>query len=245
MILITDSEILAGAEALTDIYDLTPLGYGVSTPEPRTNLVEVPGRNGALDLTSALGAVTYGQRNVWCAGLMNDTPGRLTQRYSDILAKFHGQRCKMVLDDEPDYYYEGRCSVSREYIDNGAQAIRFDLDADPLKYPVYAIGADWLWDPFNFETGVIREYDNITVNGTKAVTVIAYSVPESPKFRVSFRSGQTSMRMVYSGTTYYLNNGLNSIPQISISSPDIYTDTHLFTFYGYGTVTIDLKGGML
>lgn len=245
MIITLENETLATAQDITEQYDVVLLGYGASTPDPRANMVEVPGRNGLLDLTSALGIVTYGQRSVWGAVKMVDTTRRLTQRYSDILNKFHGQRCKMVLDDEPDYYYDGRCSVSREYIDNGAQAIRFDLDADPLKYPVYASDEDWLWDPFNFETGVIREYKNITINGTTVITVIGYEQPESPKFYVTLNSGQSSMRMVYDSVTYYLYNGMNSFPAVVIQSEDPKVDLHTFTFTGYGRVSIDMKGGIL
>lgn len=245
MILVLSSELLAGAEDFAEKYELTPMGYGASTPEPRTNMVEIPGRNGLLDLTSNLGPVTYGQRSVWFACMMVDTPRRLTQRYSEILNKYHGQRCRMILDDEPDYYYDGRCSVSREYLDNGAQAVRLDLDADPLKYPVYASDEDWLWDPFNFETGVIRNYSDIVVNGTKIVDVIGYEQPESPKFYVTLNAGQSSMNMVYDGHTYYLHNGLNSFPAIIVQSEDVHTDIDRFTFRGYGKVSIDMKGGIL
>lgn len=245
MILVLNSELLAGAEDFEEKYNLTPMGYGVSTPEPRTNMVEIPGRNGLMDLTSALGPVTYGQRSVWFACMMVDTPRRLTERYSEILNKFHGQRCRMVLDEEPDYYYDGRCLVSRDYIDNGTQAIRLELDADPLKYPVYASDEDWLWDPFNFETGVIRDYMDITINGTRTVDVIGYEQPESPKFYVTLNSGQPSMRMVYDGDTYYLHNGLNSFPAIVVQSEDVHTDITEFRFIGYGKVSIDMKGGIL
>lgn len=245
MKLVLDSEVLAGAADFEESYNLSKMGYGVSTPEPRTNMVEIPGRNGLLDLTGNLGPVTYGQRSVWFAAMMVDTPRRLTQRYSAILNKYHGQRCKLVLDDEPDYYYDGRCAVSREYIDNGAQAIRFDLDADPLKYPVYASDEDWLWDPFNFETGVIRNYSNITINGTTTVGVIAYEQPESPKFYVTLNQGQTSIKMVFGEDTYYLHAGMNSFPQIVISSQDVHADINQFTFTGYGKISIDMKGGIL
>lgn len=245
MKLVLDSEVLAGILDFEEIYDLSKMGYGVSTPEPRTNMVEIPGRNGLLDLTGSLGPVTYGQRSVWFAAMMVDTPRRLTQRYSEILNKYHGQRCKLVLDDEPDYYYDGRCAVSREYIDNGAQAIRIDLDADPLKYPVYASDEDWLWDPFNFETGVIRNYSNIVISGTRTVGIIGYEQPESPKFYVTLNSGQSSMRMVFAGNTYYLHNGMNSFPQIVISSQDVHTDINQFTFTGYGKVSVDMRGGIL
>lgn len=245
MKLILDTELLENAPDINEEYNMSLLGYGIATPEPNFNLVDVPGRNGTLDLTSALGTVTYKNRNVWFASRMNDTTTRLIQRYSTLANKFHGQRCRMVFDDEPDYYFDGRCTISRDYIDNGAQTIRFDLEADPFKYPVYAANENWLWDPFNFNTGVIRKYANIAVSGTKVVDVIGYDQPESPRFVVSLNQGQSSMRMVYGEDTYYLTNGTNSFPAVTIQSLDVHTDIHRFTFYGYGKVSINIKGGIL
>lgn len=245
MIVILDSESLGGNTPFETTYNLKQLGYGVSTPEPRTNMVEVPGRNGLLDLTSVLGPVTYNQRQVW--GSFREyatTEGHIT-KYSEIMNKFHGQRVKVVLDADPGYYYIGRCMVSTDYTNPKARLINITVDAEPLKYPVYASDEDWLWDPFNFETGVIRNYSNIAVSGTKAVDVIAYEQPESPKFYVTLNSGQSSMRMVFDGDTYYLHNGMNSFPDIVIQSIDVETDLNRFTFTGYGTVSIDMKGGIL
>lgn len=245
MILITENEIIGEAIDFNEQYDLIPMGYNVSVPEPKLNLVEVAGRNGMLDLTNAIGAVTYGNRNVWFSSLMVDLDGNLTKRFSEILNKYHGQRCKIVLDVEPEYYYDGRCIISRETVDKKNQIVRVDLDADPFKYPVYASDEDWLWNPFNFETGVIRKYKNIRINNSASIDVIAYDQPESPRFYVNLDGGQTSMKMVYDGDTYYLSNGLNSFPAITIQSEDVHSDIHRFTFYGRGIVSINIRGGIL
>ena len=245
MILITENETFSDAADFNEANNLIPMGYGIAVPEPRTNKIEVLGRNGLLDLTDALGVVTYGNRNVWFSSLMVDPSGNLTQRFSNLLNRYHGQRCKVVFDVEPDYYYDGRCIVSREQVDSKYQIVRFDIDADPLKYPVYASDDDWLWNPFNFETGVIRKYGNMVVNGTLTVDVIGYEQPESPKIYVSLNSGQSSMRMTYDGKTYYLTNGLNAFADIVVQSLDVTTDLNRFTFRGYGKVSINIKGGIL
>lgn len=243
MILITENETFADATDFNEENNLVPMGYGISVPEARKNMVEVPGRNGLLDLTNALGVVTYGNRNVWFSSLMVDED--ITRRFSELLNKYHGQRCKIVFDVEPEYYYDGRCSVSRKQVDSTYQIVQFDLDADPLKYPVYASDEEWLWDPFNFNTGVIRNYGNMVVNGTLTVDVIGYEQPESPKIYVTLNSGQSNMRMVFGGKTYYLNNGLNSFADLIVQSLDVTTDLNRFVFYGYGKVSINIKGGIL
>lgn len=245
MLIILETEIFGDIPSFEEQYGLKQIGYGASTPEPRTNTVEVPGRNGLLDLTGAMGPVTYNNREVWgCFREYGDTSAHMI-KYSNILNKYHGQRVKVVLDAEPDYYYDGRCTVSTDYTNKKARLINLSVDADPFKYPVYASDEDWLWDPFNFETGVIRNYSNIVISGTRSVGIIGYEQPESPKFYVTLNSGQSSMRMVFDGNTYYLHNGMNSFPQIVISSQDVHTDINQFTFTGYGKVSVDMRGGIL
>ena len=186
IVLALNNELLADVKAFDEQYsDLTILGYGTGTPDPRFYYVEVPGRNGVLDLTSAIGPVTYDNRQVWFSVREYANPPRHLFKYSSLLNRYHGKLVKIVFDDDKEYYYTGRCEVKTEYIDNNTRDITFEIDADPLKYPVYASDEDWLWDPFNFETGVIRNYANLTVSGTRQVEVIAYEQAESPKFYVT------------------------------------------------------------
>lgn len=241
-----DSELLAETDKFNEIYpEMIMLGYGIGTPEPRFNYVTVPGRNGVLDLTSAIGPVTFDNRQIWFSCREYALPPEHIFQYSGMLNKYHGQAVKIIFDDDKEYYYQGRCIVSTDYIDNNTRNITFEVDADPLKYPVYASDEDWLWDPFNFETGVIRNYNNLTINGTRTVEVIAYEQVESPRFYVTLNQGQTTMRMQYDGETYYMSNGMNTYPQIAIQSLDVHADIHEFTFTGYGKVSINLSGGIL
>lgn len=241
-----DTELLATTDSFDELYpELLMLGYGIGTPEPRLNYVDVPGKQGVLDLTSALGPVTYNNRQVWFSVKEFAKAPQHIFKYSSLLNKYHGQSVKIVVEDDKEYYYFGRCLVSTEYLNNETRIITFDVDANPLKYPVYASDEDWLWDPFNFETGVIRNYRNLIINGTRTVQVIAYEQAESPKFYVTLNQGQTTLRMQYAGETYYLNNGMNTFPAIVIQSLDVHTDIHEFTFSGYGKVSISLSGGIL
>lgn len=241
-----DNELLAEVEPFNVLYpELRIYGYGIGTPEPNFNYVDVPGKSGVLDLTSALGPVTYKNRKVYFGCVeYADAPEHI-DRYSEILNKYHGQAVKIVFDDDKEYYYQGRCLVSAEYENNVIRGVEFEIDADPFKYPVFASDEDWLWDPFNFNTGVIRNYRNITVSGTKTVDIVAYEQAESPRFYVALNSGQTNMRMQYDGETYYLTNGMNTFPQIVIQSLDVHEDIHQFTFIGQGRVSINLSGGIL
>ena len=84
----------------------------VSAPEPNTYMVEVPGRNGSLDLTeSTIGTVTYQDREIEFPFLCRKKRKEWNKIYTDVMNAVHGRRCEITCSDDPDYTYEGRVTV--------------------------------------------------------------------------------------------------------------------------------------
>lgn len=84
----------------------------ISPPEPQTYYVDVPGRNGALDLTETLtGGVAYNDRTIGFKFLTVRPRSEWPALYHEILNDIHGKSMQIVLDEDPDYYYEGRAVV--------------------------------------------------------------------------------------------------------------------------------------
>lgn len=84
----------------------------VSPPKPNTYMVEVPGRNGSLDLTESItGAVTYQDRELEFPFLCREKRTKWNGVYQQLLAAVHGRACTIVCSDDPEYYYEGRVTV--------------------------------------------------------------------------------------------------------------------------------------
>ena len=76
-----------------------------------------------------------------------------------VIAQFlHGKRMKMCLEDDPEYYYEGRFGVSSYKSDSAYSIIDINYTVGPYKYRIYT--GPWLWDPFNFETDNIEELES-------------------------------------------------------------------------------------
>lgn len=211
----------------------------IETPEVQTNFVDIPGRNGSLDLTESLGAVFFNDRvlsmNTYFKDCDITDETTWFTKYSEIANSYHGQTAKIVFDDNPSYYYKGRCSITPVNISGVLKGIDFEVMSNPFKYPLTSSIEDWLWDPFNFETDVIREYGDIKVNGIKEVVVIGSAVTETPTITVS-----DDMTVTIEGKTIELQAGINRSPYISVGPGE-----HVFKFVGNGTVSIELKGGML
>ena len=125
-----------------------------------TSFVDIPGRkDGALDLSEYMtGRPRYANRSGSFSFYVDNEYDRgLTGQ--QVIAQFlHGKRMKMCLEDDPEYYYEGRFGVSSYKSDSAYSIIDINYTVGPYKYRIYT--GPWLWDPFNFETDNIEELES-------------------------------------------------------------------------------------
>lgn len=192
----------------------------IGSPDPELFLYEVPGRNGPLDCSEALtGRVTYKQRTLQFDFVMRELARYWPNRYSKIMNALHGQRMRIICDDDPYFYYEGRVKVDPVKSSKYLGKITITAEVDPYKYERFSSVEPWLWDPFNFEFGVIREYgrlkadgsldadNSIAVNGTGAqgttLTVIGSPMPVVPTFYAKSSDGN-GITATVNGTDYPL-----------------------------------------
>ena len=93
----------------------------VNPPEVKESYLEIPGGDGVLDLTTSLTSKPqYRHRTgTWqfivitdYDGVSHISKGRWATLFSDMMAYLHGKKHRVILDDDPNYYYEGRFSVS-------------------------------------------------------------------------------------------------------------------------------------
>lgn len=218
----------------------------VNPPGVKTHYVTVPGRDGELDLTEALAgrAVFQDRTGEWEFYVINS--GQLEynsnydewyNRYTTIMQYVQGQDFKIVLDDDPAYFYKGRISVGQWSSDAGNSRITLKYILGPYKQDLYAYEDRWLWDPFNFETGVIRSYKNLPVNGRTTITYILNVTTASHPVMTCSAAGMT---VIYQGTSYTLKRGRNEMNAITLQEGE-----NVFTFTGNGRVTIQAIGGLL
>lgn len=79
----------------------------------KTNYVNIPGGDGSVDLTEALGEVKYKDRE--CSFTFTVFPYEdFEEKKTYISNLLNGRRCKIILDKDPEYYWDGRCSI-KEY----------------------------------------------------------------------------------------------------------------------------------
>ncbi len=220
-----------------DDWHLIPEKRPLFNPPPvKTSIIEIPGSDGLLDLTTALsGRPLYGNRTGSWDFVVEPGFKDWTLLYSEIMSHLHGQKMTAVLEDDPSYYYEGRFSVNKWDSDRDWSRITIDYSVGPFKN--YAIGSDrWEWDTFNFETGIIRNYKNLVVAGNLSVTIVGEFIDTIPAITCS----AAGMKVTYLGNTYNLNRGVNVLRDIVFNSGE-----NILQFTGNGKVTIQAIGGRL
>lgn len=210
----------------------------ITHPEPQTAYLQVPGRNGAIDLTEVNGSVCYNNGSLVLTFLKREKTMQEWHRLVNLLtSKIHGRECKIVLDSEPDYYYVGRCTVSTVKDNQVSSSMTITANCEPFKYEVQNRGEPWLWDTFNFENGIITQpqYCNVTVNETYKLNIFHNGgMPVTPVFICS-----ADMSVNFNGVDYPLKSGSNKVYDIVIDKNTV------LTFKGTGTLTVDYRGGML
>lgn len=193
----------------------------VSLPVVRTNYVDVPGRDGYLDLSDALTGETVYETRDFSVPLMSlaspeDWPGL----YSGILNAIHGQKVRIVLDEDPDYYYTGRVAVDS---------------------PSY----DGTWQ-FNIN-GVLRPYKlkqtetvvtaSLTTEETE-ITLVNDRMPVVPTITVE---GETVL--AWEGGSAALAAGTHCLPGLRLTQGTRVLQAR--TTGGAGTITITYREGSL
>lgn len=212
----------------------------IGVPEPKYLTVDVPGMNGVINYTKQfLGRVSYNSRPLTVELMAIDNRDKWDSINSDIYDALTGQHLKIILDSDPDYFYEGFSSQGGVSYEKFRNIISIKFNVDPYKLEMKSSLEPWIWDTFNFEDGIIREYKDLTVNGTLTLVIPARRMEVVPEFIVE-GAGSQGLQLQYNGNTYTLRNGSNIIPAI-----DLPEGENELVFTGNGRVSVDYRGGRL
>lgn len=208
----------------------------ISPPEVQTNYIEVPQRDGKIDLSESLtGLVKYYNRTIELELKFKDEIGNYSTRFSEIQNYCHGKRMQIIFDDDLDNFYIGRINVERNEVAEKIGVIVIKAECEPYKYDITSSDEMWLWDPFDFEDGVINEFIDVPVSGTETVVLLAKRQVTYPTISVN-----TPMTVEFDGNVYNLKVGENKMYDILLPEGE-----NTLIFRGYGTVTIRYRGGSL
>lgn len=213
----------------------------IGEPKQYTNYITIPGRNGKLDLSEAIsGRQIYESREI----KINLAGTRFRTNWDSAISAFrneiNGKVCKITFDNDPSYFWRGRVTIKdfSSCLNLGTFLVEIP-EADPYKYDVNSSADPWLWDPFNFETGVITYTDYVQITGSGSITIPHGYMLTCPDLFVADKTG--TFTVIYKGVSYELNTGSNIIPAILVGGEQDV----VLSFVGNAKVKAIYKSGSL
>lgn len=209
-------------------------------PPLKTRFVDIPGANGQLNMSGiSTGRPIYGPRTGSLEFVVMNGYLNWEESYSNIMNYLHGRTMTAILEDDPDFYYEGIFTVNQWQSSKVFSLITIDYNLNPYKLSNSGTLDYWLWDPFDFEIGIVTDnvdYENVVINGPDSHTMTIIGSPKASALRVSATTA--TMTVKFKGTVYPIPKGISFIPGIMLLD-----GVNTLTFSGYGAVTIDYRGG--
>lgn len=231
----------------------------ISHPVVKTKEIDIPGSDGTVDLMQFITDIPhYENRKV-------DITFRITRRgkpHENIVTAvsnfLNGRYAKITFDENPEYYFYGRCSISDGLTHNeGFGSFSVSVNAQPYKYAVQTIDEPYLWDSFNLESGIIyseflcgdTENENKVVkvpinNSGTNINVSVIKMPVEPTITVY---GYDCI-LTYNGESYTLkgtSSGKENIPIGLILQEGNHTLHFELAESGtYSNVTVNFRNGV-
>lgn len=115
-----------------ELYKVGEFDWG--SPEPKRELVEIPGRDGDLDFsTAATGEIKYSNRQCVLNFKARVNSDRQPEFMARISNAFHGAYVEAIDDAESDWYYRGFATVTFPQKNNWQIYVTIAIDAEPYK----------------------------------------------------------------------------------------------------------------
>lgn len=195
-------------------------GKEIGAPEIKRQTIDIAGSDGELDFTDFFGEPKYANvQHQFTFESIRPRNDQLSQ-FTDIKNKIHGKKGRIILDDDPSFFYTGRCSVSKYTNEKNIGKITVTCDCEPYKYKLT-------------ETVVTR-----AVNGTDMIVLANSRKRAVPLVTVQT---STSMDIVYKEDfDWSLAAGSYLLPELELVEGD-----NVVTVIGTGTISFTWREAVL
>lgn len=217
----------------------------ISPPKVKTHILSNPCGNGDINVSNILtGIPVYESRTITEFFIIPGNKKQWDEIISSLYQLFDGTEMWIMLDSDPWYKWLGIPLIKN--IDKSADTylkVQIESVVKPFKYEKYSSIEDWLWDDLNFETGIIREYNNINIDGELTYTIIGSKMPVSPSIIVN--NEIAGLEVTYYDAILDKTIHVDLIEDNDTSEIIIYEGINNLHFKGAGYISIDYRGGIL
>lgn len=177
----------------------------------------IEGADGSIDYTDFFGRPTFGNvTHKFTFSSILPRSEHLTL-FTKIKNALHGQKLRIVLDDDPGFYYVGRCYVSPYTNEKGVAVISIECECEPYKYKQ--------------EQTVVSQ----AVDGVEVITLT-----NARKRAVPTIATTAAMTISFGGGTWTPSAGTFTIPELELAEGE-----NNVTVIGVGNITFTWQEGAL
>lgn len=191
----------------------------IGSPAVKVRKIEIEGADSELDYTEFFGEPKYENATHKFEFSTIVPQSRFLSLYSSIKNALHGKKMRIILDDDPLFYYLGRLHVSQFTNDKNIGMISIDADCEPYKYKLE-------------KTSISK-----AINGTETITITNSRKRAVPDVLIETESG---IRIEYKGNIWDLGNGAYKLPEL-----ELLEGKNAVTLTGVGTIGFTWQEGDL
>lgn len=185
----------------------------ITPPAIKENYVDIAGGDSSIDLTEAVGGVRFSDGTIEFKFTFFDR-----ESLEVMKNEIHGKKMKIVLEREPEFYYEGRVSCYNE----------------EQKKSLFILYVKATIKPYKYEENISIHEE--TVSGAEKSIIIHNSrMPVMPRITV-----EGNVYLYYEGTGYALRTGTYEIAEVTL-----YEGFNRITLSGNGKIRLEYRKGRI
>jgi phage-related protein len=190
----------------------------MGSPAVKVRKVDVEGADGALDYTDFFGEAKYENATHKFTFSTIVPQEEFLSQFSQVKNALHGRKVRIILDDDPTFFYLGRLSVSPFTSSKAVGKLTVEADCEPYKMKI--------------SPTVITK----TISGS-----LTFNLPNSrkrvvPEVKIAAESG---LNIVYQvGNVWDLSSGTYTLPEL-----ELVEGNNTVTVTGTGTISFTWQEG--
>ena len=201
-------------------FRLIPKKKTMGSPPVKENKVDVPGADGSLDHTESFGEPKFNNVTHKFEFTSMIPHGEFPAQHSQIKNAIHGRKVRIILDDDPAFFWWGRCKVSEYTSSRNIGSVDVECDCEPYKYKL--------------------EKTVVTRAITGAQTIILTNARKRAVPEVSITTEGT-LHIVFQGVNVWdLGSGSFTLPELELVEGENPVEVS-----GTGSITFTWQEGMM
>lgn len=184
----------------------------ITPPSVKDNYVDIAGGNSSIDLTEAVGGVVFEDGKISFKFTLFNVESKEKMK-NDL----HGKRFKIFLEREPEFFFEGRVSVTSETQSGN----------------IYELCMDAKVKPYKIENQITIHDEE--VKAVKEIIIFNERMPTMPVITV-----RGNINVTFENISFSLKTGIYEIPEITF-----HEGINRLKVSGNGNIRLEYRKGQL